>query len=201
MAAYEIREAYQSSTNGSHVASLGCDGDMNTFSLTNYGDSESWSVILDKIYKITWIFIRIRAGSYESKIELSQQGPLSDKCSDIKSDTAEMSEVIEKIVTCSYSDESIYKLGNKLTVTSVAQSDRATKGVVFKFVVTESLARLNTAIELCRSWGRTSRGVACRRIDAMSEEWCFEDRISIDVVTLGQYNGRGNREHYECERT
>lgn len=62
MAAYEIREAYQSSTNGSYVASLGCDGDMDTFSLTNYGDNESWSVVLDTIYKITWIFIRIRAG-------------------------------------------------------------------------------------------------------------------------------------------
>ncbi|XP_065936977.1 receptor-type tyrosine-protein phosphatase kappa isoform X1 [Magallana gigas] len=120
--AYEIREAYQSSTNGSYVASLGCDGDMDTFSLTNYGDNESWSVTLDKIYKITWIFIRIRAGSYESKIELSQQGTTSDKCSDIKSDTAEMPEVIEKIVTCSYSDESIYKLGNKLTVTSMQRA-------------------------------------------------------------------------------
>lgn len=62
MAAYEIREAYQSSTNGSYVAYLGCDGDMDTFSLTNYGNKESWSVLLDKIYKITWIFVRIRAG-------------------------------------------------------------------------------------------------------------------------------------------
>ncbi|XP_065936979.1 uncharacterized protein [Magallana gigas] len=120
--AYEIREAYQSSTNGSYVASLGCDGDMDTFSLTNYGDNESWSVVLDTIYKITWIFIRIRAGSYESKIEQSQQGTTSDKCSDIKSDITEMSEVIEKIVTCSYSDESIYKLGNKLTVTSMQRA-------------------------------------------------------------------------------
>lgn len=62
MAAYGIREAYQSSTNGSYVAYLGCDGDMDTFSLTNYGNKESWSVLLDKIYKITWIFVRIRAG-------------------------------------------------------------------------------------------------------------------------------------------
>lgn len=62
MAAYEKREALQSSTNGSYVASLGCDGDMDTFSLTNYGDNQSWSVLLDKIYKITWIFVRIKAG-------------------------------------------------------------------------------------------------------------------------------------------
>lgn len=110
--AYGIREAYQSSTNGSYVASLGCDGDMDTFSLTNYGNNESWTVLLDKTYKITWIFIRIRAGSYESTLGY-------DKCSDIKSDITEMSEVIEKIVTCSYSDKSPSKLENKLTVTSM----------------------------------------------------------------------------------
>lgn len=59
------------------------------------------------------------SGSYEFKIELSTQGTSSDKCSDIKPATAETSEVIEKIVTCSYSDKIVYKLGNKLTVTSM----------------------------------------------------------------------------------
>lgn len=44
------------------MAALGCDGDMDTFSLTNDGDNESWSVILDKVYRIIWIFVRIKAG-------------------------------------------------------------------------------------------------------------------------------------------
>lgn len=46
------------------------------------------------------------SGSYEFKIELSTQGTSSDKCSDIKPATAETSEVMEKIITCTYSDKS-----------------------------------------------------------------------------------------------
>lgn len=56
------------------------------------------------------------SGSYEFKIELSTQGTSSDKCSDIKPATAETSEVIEKIITC---DKIEYRLGNKLTLTSI----------------------------------------------------------------------------------
>lgn len=62
--AYEIQAVNQSSTNGSYVAALGCDGEMDTFSLTNDGDNESWSVILDKVYRIIWIFVRIKAGNF-----------------------------------------------------------------------------------------------------------------------------------------
>lgn len=59
------------------------------------------------------------SGSYEFKIELSTQGTSSDKCSDIKPATAETSEVMEKIITCTYSDKIEYRLGNKLTLTSI----------------------------------------------------------------------------------
>lgn len=59
------------------------------------------------------------SGSYEFKIELSTQGTSSDNCSDIKPATAETSEVMEKIITCTYSDKIEYRLGNKLTLTSI----------------------------------------------------------------------------------
>lgn len=42
-----------------------------------------------------------------------------DKCLDIKLDIIEMLEVIEKIVICFYSDKFVYKLGNKLIVSSM----------------------------------------------------------------------------------
>lgn len=62
------------------------------------------------------------SGSYEFKIELSTQGTSSDKCSDIKPATAETSEVMEKIITCTYiiyNDKIEFRLGNKLTLTSI----------------------------------------------------------------------------------
>lgn len=57
-------EASQTSTNGSNNASLGCDGDMNTFSLTNSRGIQSWSMILKTKTRIKWNFISIGAGKY-----------------------------------------------------------------------------------------------------------------------------------------
>uniref|UniRef100_K1R5Z0 Multiple epidermal growth factor-like domains 6 n=1 Tax=Magallana gigas TaxID=29159 RepID=K1R5Z0_MAGGI len=59
---YEILEVQQTSTNGSFNASLGCDGDMDTFSLTNSGGNQSWSMTLKNKSRIIWIFVRIAAG-------------------------------------------------------------------------------------------------------------------------------------------
>ena len=59
-----IIEAEQSSTNGSFVAGLGCDGDLDTFSLTNGGSNQWWSATLDKEYQISWIYVRIKAGNF-----------------------------------------------------------------------------------------------------------------------------------------
>ncbi|XP_056001688.1 multiple epidermal growth factor-like domains protein 10 [Ostrea edulis] len=53
--------AQQSSTNGSFAANLGCDDDMETFSLTNDGVNQSWSLELDNIYTINWIFLSVGA--------------------------------------------------------------------------------------------------------------------------------------------
>ena len=59
-----IIEAHQSSTNGSFVAGLGCDGDLDTFSMTNNGWNQSWTATtVNKSYDIVWIFVRIKAGS------------------------------------------------------------------------------------------------------------------------------------------
>lgn len=57
------KQVQQSSTNGSFVASLGCDDDMETFSLTNDGVKESWFVELDSTYIIHWIFVSIDTGN------------------------------------------------------------------------------------------------------------------------------------------
>lgn len=55
-------EVQQTSTNGSFHASLGCDGDIDTFSLTNSGGNQSWSMTLKNKSRIIWIFVRIAAG-------------------------------------------------------------------------------------------------------------------------------------------
>lgn len=55
-------EVKQTSTNGLFHASLGCDGDMDTFSLTNSGGNQSWSMTLKNKSRIIWIFVRIAAG-------------------------------------------------------------------------------------------------------------------------------------------
>ncbi|XP_056001643.1 uncharacterized protein LOC130048660 [Ostrea edulis] len=55
----------QSSTNGSFVASLGCDDDKETFSLTIDGVNEVWSVDLNNTLTIGWIYVSVGTGHYE----------------------------------------------------------------------------------------------------------------------------------------
>lgn len=62
LTAAAIIEAHQSSTNGSFSAVLGCDGDLDTFSLTNNGWNQTWSATLIKRYEIAWVYIRIHSG-------------------------------------------------------------------------------------------------------------------------------------------
>lgn len=59
--AFVKKRAYQTSTNGSYEASLGCDGDMDTFSLTAEENSQ-WLMKIDKSIRIIWIYVSIRAG-------------------------------------------------------------------------------------------------------------------------------------------
>ncbi|XP_065936957.1 receptor-type tyrosine-protein phosphatase zeta-like isoform X1 [Magallana gigas] len=79
--AFPILEVSQTSTNGSSIASLGCDGDMDTFSLTNSGGIQSWSMILKTKTTITWIFISIGAGTYV--IDILQNGAEPTSCASI----------------------------------------------------------------------------------------------------------------------
>lgn len=55
------KKAYQTYTNGSYEAFLGCDGDMDTFSLTA-GVKGQWLMELNKSIRIIWIYVSIRAG-------------------------------------------------------------------------------------------------------------------------------------------
>ena len=57
-----IKEANQSSTNGSFEALLAFDGDMDTFSMTNDGSNQWWSATLVKRYEIAWVFVRTKTG-------------------------------------------------------------------------------------------------------------------------------------------
>lgn len=53
-------------------------------------------------------------------MDLRLDGVYTDKCSDIKSPgTVDISNVFEKVVSCSYRDENAYKLGNILTIRSM----------------------------------------------------------------------------------
>ena len=59
-----VKEVIQSSTNGSFEASLACDGDLDTFSLTEDDQNQWLSAKLDKPHEIAWIFVRIKNGTY-----------------------------------------------------------------------------------------------------------------------------------------
>ena len=59
-----IKEVNQSSTYGSYEAGLACDGDLDTFSLTEDEQNQWLSAKLDKPHEIAWIFVRIKNGRY-----------------------------------------------------------------------------------------------------------------------------------------
>lgn len=62
VSAFIIQEFYQTTTNGSYVASLGCDGDMDTFSLTDDTVDQSWSITLKNTIRIIWIYVSLGTG-------------------------------------------------------------------------------------------------------------------------------------------
>ncbi|XP_078309693.1 uncharacterized protein LOC144618054 isoform X2 [Crassostrea virginica] len=104
-----IIEAHQSSTNGSFVADLGCDGDLDTFSLTNDGWNQSWTATLvNKSYDIVWIFVRIKADTFRLTVEIDNG--ISSTCVDITKPTEEGTGISEKILTCHEAHKSINKI-------------------------------------------------------------------------------------------
>lgn len=62
VSAFIIQEFYQTTTNGSYVAFLGCDGDMDTFSLTDDTVDQSWSITLKNKIRIIWIYVSLGTG-------------------------------------------------------------------------------------------------------------------------------------------
>ncbi|XP_062621601.1 uncharacterized protein LOC134283159 [Saccostrea cucullata] len=63
-------EAQQSSTNGLHSANNACDDDIETYSLTMEGKNQTWSMTLDRVHRIYWIFLSISCGRYHIHIQL-----------------------------------------------------------------------------------------------------------------------------------
>nr|XP_022300982.1 uncharacterized protein LOC111109192 [Crassostrea virginica] len=106
-----IIEAHQSSTNGSFVAGLGCDGDLDTFSLTNDGWNQSWTATLvNKSYDIVWIFVRIKSDSFNLTMGVDNANSIT--CVNITKPPEERSSITEKILTCS----EFYKAIDKIEV-------------------------------------------------------------------------------------
>nr|XP_022296413.1 receptor-type tyrosine-protein phosphatase alpha-like isoform X2 [Crassostrea virginica] len=104
-----IIEAHQSSTNGSFEADLACDGDLDTFSLTNDGWNQSWTATLvNKSYDIVWIFVRIEADTFRLTMEVDNAKPFT--CVDLTKPAEERTGITEKILTCPELFKSINKI-------------------------------------------------------------------------------------------
>ncbi|XP_055999730.1 receptor-type tyrosine-protein phosphatase H-like isoform X2 [Ostrea edulis] len=103
----------QTSTNDSLSANLGCDDDMETFSLTNYGVNHSWSLELDNVYTVDWIFLSIGAGTYSIYVELIGSPPV--KCMDIRQSEDMKPTPFQQLITCEYRIAA-YRKGNRISI-------------------------------------------------------------------------------------
>ncbi|XP_056000199.1 receptor-type tyrosine-protein phosphatase F-like isoform X2 [Ostrea edulis] len=93
------KHVLQSSTNASFVASLGCDDDMETFSLTNDGVNQWWFVELDNILTIGWIYVSVGTADYEIYVENTEdQRPLKYFCLPDRSKLRSL----QRLMTCKY---------------------------------------------------------------------------------------------------
>ncbi|XP_055999731.1 receptor-type tyrosine-protein phosphatase H-like isoform X3 [Ostrea edulis] len=114
-------QSQQISTNGSfHAsgslsASRGCDDDMETFSLTNDGVNQSWSLDFDDIYRIDWIFLSIGAGTYSIYVELIG-GDSPVKCTDLTQSEDMKPTPFQELITCEYPIDA-YRKGNRIRIT------------------------------------------------------------------------------------
>ncbi|XP_078340142.1 uncharacterized protein LOC111110653 isoform X2 [Crassostrea virginica] len=108
-----VKEANQSSTNGSFSAGLGCDGDLDTFSVTMEGVNQWWSATLDKEYQISWIFIRIEGDKYLVSVE--RNNSTIGSCIDITNTISVNLDCSETIISCT-NDHNIYAQGNKIRI-------------------------------------------------------------------------------------
>nr|XP_022302953.1 receptor-type tyrosine-protein phosphatase alpha-like [Crassostrea virginica] len=108
-----VKEANQSSTNGSFSAGLGCDGDLDTFSVTMEGVNQWWSATLDKEYQISWIFIRIEGDKYLVSVE--RNNSTIGNCIDITNTISVNLDCSETIISCT-NDHNIYAQGNKIRI-------------------------------------------------------------------------------------
>ncbi|XP_065938255.1 uncharacterized protein [Magallana gigas] len=113
--AFVKKRAYQTSTNGSYEAFLGCDGDMDTFSLTAEENSQ-WLMKIDKSIRIIWIYVSIRAGTYRITVKDTESEYVS--CANI-SKPKDNAQIMKKIITCSNSE---FKYGHKVLITSLEKN-------------------------------------------------------------------------------
>ncbi|XP_078309685.1 uncharacterized protein LOC111106154 isoform X2 [Crassostrea virginica] len=92
-------------------AGLGCDGDLDTFSLTNDGWNQTWTATLvNKSYDIVWIFVRMKADTFRLTVGTDNAIPFS--CVDITKPAEEGTGITEKILTC----QEAYKAINKIEI-------------------------------------------------------------------------------------
>ncbi|XP_056000214.1 uncharacterized protein LOC130048086 isoform X2 [Ostrea edulis] len=106
------KHVLQSSTNASFVASLACDDDMETFSLTNDGVNQWWYVELDNILTIGWIYVSVGTADYEMYVENTEhQKPLKYFCLPERSKLRSL----ERLMTCKYPNFVIENV-NRITI-------------------------------------------------------------------------------------
>ncbi|XP_056001592.1 cysteine-rich with EGF-like domain protein 2-A [Ostrea edulis] len=103
----------QTSTNSSLSANLGCDDDMETFSLTNDGVNQFWSLELDNNYTVDWIILSVDAGTYSIYVELIGSPPV--KCMDIRQSEDKKLTQFQQLITCKYPNAA-YRKGNRISI-------------------------------------------------------------------------------------
>lgn len=88
---------------------------MDTFSLTNSGGNQSWSMTLKNKSRIIWIFVRIAAGTYD--IDVFLNGAIPKKCLTISQPVKKDTEAIDTILTCPHS---IHSMNDKIAIKNTA---------------------------------------------------------------------------------
>ncbi|XP_056000222.1 receptor-type tyrosine-protein phosphatase epsilon-like isoform X2 [Ostrea edulis] len=112
---FVCKEAQQSSTNGSFNANLGCDEDINTFSLTNDRINQSWSVELENTDIIKYFFVIVGTAEYQMYV-VHSDGIQSSKHMCIPEGSNRKS--YQQLMTCEYPNVVTGK-GNRIIIRQI----------------------------------------------------------------------------------
>ncbi|XP_062582644.1 receptor-type tyrosine-protein phosphatase alpha-like isoform X2 [Saccostrea cucullata] len=86
---------------------------METYSLTNDDNNQSWSVKLDNVYRVDWIFLKTNSEAYQVYIDLNEAPPV--KCADVLRPIYTNTASLHQLILCEYPGLSTTK-GNIITI-------------------------------------------------------------------------------------